>query len=220
MNIFILDTSTDFCSASIFSKDKTYTINKSVPKEHNKHILNFFDDLLIKAGLNRVDLDILSYGLGPGSFVGVRISSAVMQAISLVLGKPVLGFSSLYAIAKHAHVISKQSLITVILDAKSSKFYLAQYKFNNQEGKNIIHDSCVSLRDLYRIISEKPTGYVVGDKADLIDSRFKNRIYFPDTQLLSFEIEKMYKKRSKVGSNSYHFDFPIYLNGTTNWDHS
>src|SRR5262245_1636164 len=60
------------------------------------------DRLLHVAGVTPSDLDAIVVGTGPGSFTGTRIGLALARGLSLALGVPVAGVSTLDALAAGA----------------------------------------------------------------------------------------------------------------------
>jgi tRNA threonylcarbamoyladenosine biosynthesis protein TsaB len=65
-------------------------------------LLEDVDALLRQGGAHPRDLDVLAIGIGPGSFTGVRIGLATAQGLSLSLGLPGAGVSTLAALAAGA----------------------------------------------------------------------------------------------------------------------
>lgn len=65
-------------------------------------LLEDVDALLRQAGAHPGDLELLAVGIGPGSFTGIRIGLAVARGLSLSLGLPGAGVSTLAALAAGA----------------------------------------------------------------------------------------------------------------------
>lgn len=102
-------------------------------QEHNRFILPAVDGLLAEAGMRLQDLDYLSAGRGPGSFVGTRLAVAVIQGLAFGVQKPVVGTShlALMALASGAEVIT--------LDAKMQGYYQAHFKAGMPVGQEQFH---------------------------------------------------------------------------------
>jgi len=67
-----------------------------------KILLRLVDGMLAELGRGPEDLGAIVVGTGPGTFTGVRIAVATGRALSLALGIPVLGVSTLAALAAGA----------------------------------------------------------------------------------------------------------------------
>jgi len=67
-----------------------------------KVLLRLVDDMLAEIGRDPQDLGAVVVGTGPGTFTGVRIAVATARALSLALGIPVVGVSTLAALAAGA----------------------------------------------------------------------------------------------------------------------
>jgi len=65
-------------------------------------LLCLVDEMLEETGLRPRDLGAVVVGTGPGTFTGVRITVATARALSLALAVPVLGVSTLGALAAGA----------------------------------------------------------------------------------------------------------------------
>jgi len=83
MNLLAIDTTTDVCALAVYRQDRWFEHNRFAPRLHNQHVLPMVDSVLDAAGMATVDLDLIAFGAGPGSFTGVRIGAAVSQGIAL-----------------------------------------------------------------------------------------------------------------------------------------
>lgn len=81
-------------------------------------------ELLAEADLALCDLDGLAHGMGPGSFTGLRIACGVAQGLALGAGLPVLGVSTLEALAEE----SGGERVAACLDARMHEVYAGLYQ--------------------------------------------------------------------------------------------
>ena len=86
MNLLAIDTTTDVCALAVHRQDRWFEHNRFAPRLHNQHVLSMVDSVLDAAGIAALDLDMIAFGAGPGSFTGVRIGAAVAQGIALASG--------------------------------------------------------------------------------------------------------------------------------------
>ena len=117
MNILSIDTSgTSFSLTLLKDQTKTSFIDtqESVSSES---VLVEIDKLVVECGISPKDLGSIIYNNGPGSFTGVRVSSAIVQAIGFSNNCPVYGINSLMLIAYSEYIKNNISKIQVIKKA-------------------------------------------------------------------------------------------------------
>jgi tRNA threonylcarbamoyladenosine biosynthesis protein TsaB len=69
---------------------------------HAERLLPMIDDVMIGSGLTYQQLDRIAVTIGPGGFTGLRVGVAAARAMALATGKPVVGLTSLAAMAERA----------------------------------------------------------------------------------------------------------------------
>lgn len=79
--------------------------------------------ILDDAGLELTGIDGIAFGAGPGSFTGLRIACGVAQGLAFAASLPVIGISTLEAIAQQ----STHDKIIVAIDARMGEIYHAAY---------------------------------------------------------------------------------------------
>lgn len=94
-------------------------------KRHSETLLPLADSILSEAGLTLADVDDLAVDVGPGSFTGVRIGTASVNAIAQALGKNVIGVDALTVIWTGA---GRPDNALIVLDALGGRAYAARFE--------------------------------------------------------------------------------------------
>lgn len=121
--ILALDTATDACSVALSRAKDVFSALVIEPQAHSKLVLHMINDVCQQAGVAVKDVDAIAFGRGPGSFTGVRIAASVVQGLALGLQKPVIGISSLQALAQQAANTRKDQNILALIDARMHEVY-------------------------------------------------------------------------------------------------
>lgn len=126
-NILALDASTEALSLALQYEGKLYHHFEVCPQQHSQKILPLVDKLLGEAGVKLQQLDAIAFGRGPGSFTGVRISVAIAQGLAYAAKLPVIGVSTLQAMAQQAIEESGAKQVLSAIDARMGELYFAQF---------------------------------------------------------------------------------------------
>ncbi len=127
MRVLGIDTATLACSAAVVAGGEIlaeYTL--LVKKTHSERLLPLVAKLLADVGLSVADLDGVAVAAGPGSFTGVRIGVATARALGQALKLPLIGVSTLEALASQAGCFP--GLVSPILDARRGQIYNALFQ--------------------------------------------------------------------------------------------
>jgi len=125
LKILAFDTSTEYCSTALCLGDAGI-VKKEIhaDRQHSELLLPMIRETLSEAELQLSELDGLAFGAGPGSFTGLRIACGVAQGLAFATDLPVIGISTLEAIAQQ----NTDNRIIVALDARMGEIYLAAYR--------------------------------------------------------------------------------------------
>lgn len=139
MNYLAIDASTEACSVALIVNGKVYSRYDLCPQSHSLQLLPMVDELLKEANVTLVELNGLIFGQGPGSFTGVRIGVGVAQGLAFSADLPVVGVSSLQAMAQSAFTEFDQKEVIAVIDARMSEAYTGYFVLDD---KNIMREQC------------------------------------------------------------------------------
>lgn len=136
--LLALDASSTACSVALWrqtgeSDGEVLSRFVVVPREHTRRLMPMVDEVLAEAGLALGDLDALAYGHGPGSFTGLRIAAGTAQGLAYGLDKPLIGVSTLAALALAAHRRCHLRHVLPALDARMGEIYVGAYHCHDGE---------------------------------------------------------------------------------------
>ncbi len=131
MNLLALDTATAVTSVALLADRRVLASRLEPSKSHSTTLLPIIDALLGQVGWGRRAVEAVAVGIGPGSFTGVRIGLTVAKTLSYALSVPLVGISSLRALAENALALPTVDGLEVcpILDALKNEIYAARFTF-------------------------------------------------------------------------------------------
>ncbi len=128
LKILAVDTATEACSAALLVGDKLFSRWEEAPRDHTRKILPMVQAVLEDAGISLSDLDAIAFGRGPGSFTGVRIGISVAQGLAFGAGVPLIGISTLAAMAQCAYRLDGAEQVLTAIDARMNEVYFGRYE--------------------------------------------------------------------------------------------
>lgn len=128
LKILAVDTATEACSAALLVGDKLFSRWEEAPRDHTRKILPMVQAVLEDAGISLSDLDAIAFGRGPGSFTGVRIGISVAQGLAFGAGVPLIGISTLAAMAQGAYRLDGALQVLTAIDARMNEVYFGRYE--------------------------------------------------------------------------------------------
>ncbi|HHQ4733394.1 tRNA (adenosine(37)-N6)-threonylcarbamoyltransferase complex dimerization subunit type 1 TsaB [Aeromonas veronii] len=128
LKILAVDTATEACSAALLVGDKLFSRWEEAPRDHTRKILPMVQAVLEDAGISLSDLDAIAFGRGPGSFTGVRIGISVAQGLAFGAGVPLIGISTLAAMAQGAYRLDGAQQVLTAIDARMNEVYFGRYE--------------------------------------------------------------------------------------------
>ena len=154
MKILAIDTSALTATAAILSEDRLIgEISTTTKLTHSQTIMPMIDELLKKVSIDITDIDLFACSEGPGSFTGLRIGIGTIKGLAYGLGKPVVGVSTLEALAHNIDVTDL--VICPIMDARRGQVYNGLYKYNDGRLTCIEEPRALSIEELCQELTER-----------------------------------------------------------------
>jgi len=125
LNLLAVDTCFGACSVAVL-RDSAVLASRRVVMErgHAEALAPMVEEAMQAAGLAFKDLDKLAVTTGPGSFTGQRVGLAFMRGLRVALVKPLIGITSLAAMAEQARAETGRTIAAAVHDAKRDEVYL------------------------------------------------------------------------------------------------
>lgn len=132
MKFLALETVFDQCSVAIIDNQQNVlaAATELGKRQQSQQILPMIDDCLKLADITLAEISALIFNQGPGAFSGIRINTAVTQALSVAHDLPCVGVSSLQAIAQSAFEKFGITHGYSALDARMQQVYFGEYQLD------------------------------------------------------------------------------------------
>ena len=220
MNLLAIDTATEACSAALRVNAALTHQYEVCPQQHSQKLLPMVDALLSDAQVSLKQLDGLVYGRGPGSFTGVRIATGMLQGLALGADKPVVGVSTLAAMAQQAIEQKGADRVVVAIDARMDEVYFACFEAKNGLatllGEEVV---CPPDEALERIPFDDyytaGTGWAAYPAlAEISQNHKDSSILYPDAQFMLALAIPAYERGEAVSVEEVQ---PVYLRDKVTW---
>jgi len=181
-----IDTATRTAGVALL-RDETVLVETffNLSVNHSETVLPAVHQGLALAGIGIDGVDLFALTVGPGSFTGLRIGASTVKGLAITTGKPVVGVSTLEALAYNA--VEYPSLICPMLDARKGELYTALYRAREDGLFDVVmEERAATPGDFIDRIEDDVLflGDGLNEHAGFIRERLKGRARFaqPDMQ--------------------------------------
>ena len=212
-----IDTVFAQCSVALLEADGRVVFEQTLPSDRRQtqQILPMIQQAFLEAGIAFADLTALIFNRGPGAFSGIRINTAVTQAIAFSHDLPCVGVSSLAVLAQTAlQVNHKLNDVYVAFDARMKQVYFAHYQISDkldnhkimqlvqtEQGENLLDYEQSTPKDLP----------IVGNGAELL-ALHPNQHTLPDLTPNAVTLAKLGMQHYKqFGGVTAENALPVYV---------
>jgi tRNA threonylcarbamoyladenosine biosynthesis protein TsaB len=139
MRFAAFETSTEWCGVALWREGEIAAVERRAANRHSELALPMLQKLLKTFGFGVEELDAVAFGAGPGSFTGLRIACGLAQGLAVALGIPVLGVSTLEALAEEAGA----PRVVACLDARMREVYYAALEKGPHGWSHVVAARCI-----------------------------------------------------------------------------
>jgi tRNA threonylcarbamoyl adenosine modification protein YeaZ len=165
--ILAIDTALQAASACVFEEEADAPLaaeTLNMDRGHAEALLPLVGRVMARLEGGFPMLSRVAVTVGPGSFTGLRVGIAAARAIGLACEIPVVGVSTLAALAAPAILEHNTGLVVAAIDARHANIYFAAF---GGDGRAVLQPRLASLRDAVRALGAGPVR-LVGPAAPML----------------------------------------------------
>ena len=168
MLMLALESSAKAASAALFEDGRLLAVSVSnAGLTHSRTLLPMAEDLLKNLDKSVKDIGLVAVAHGPGSFTGLRIGMAEAKGLCWALDIPVIGVSTLEAMACGGPNM-EGAMLCCAMDARRSQVYNALFTVKDGKPLRLTDDRAISIAALEaEMIALKTPWILLGDGAEL-----------------------------------------------------
>jgi tRNA threonylcarbamoyladenosine biosynthesis protein TsaB len=135
MRFAAIETSTEWCSVAVWRDGEIAGLERRAGNRHSEFALPMLQTLL-----KGESLDAVAFGAGPGAFTGLRIACGLAQGLAFAGALPVIGISTLEALAHEASA----ARVVACIDARMREVYYAALEKRAGRWHEVIAAQCIA----------------------------------------------------------------------------
>ena len=200
MRFAAIETSTEWCSVALWSDGEVAALERRAGNRHSELALPMLESLL-----KRQQIDAVAFGAGPGAFTGLRIACALAQGLAFARNLPVIGISTLEALAQEAGA----ARVVACIDARMSEVYYAALEKRAGRWHEVIAAQCVAPKSAPRPPGE---GWVGCGNGFAAYGNMGMRRVFPEVHPTALAVAQVAAPRLAAGEGVVAAQaLPVYL---------
>lgn len=162
-NYLAIETATESVWIQLRIDSRIESKQESIKRDKLNRIPELIGQLLTQAQAELDDIALVAYGMGPGSFTGVRIGVSYAQSLAYGLSIPLVGFSSLQLWAQSYVETHDQDEICIVHDARMKELYCGPFQKDPSGMMQLIEEEkLISMDELNKLTAE--SGVVVNSE--------------------------------------------------------
>lgn len=206
MKIMAFDSTAKRASVAVLEDEKLLgECNVDNGLTQSELLLVMAENLLNNLKLNFSDIELYATSVGPGSFTGVRIGTALVKGLAFMRDIPCSAVSTLEALAENLSGLS--GILVPCMDARRNETYAAIFKCEGGEIKRLTEDMALSIEKLGQMLKEYDSEniYLAGDGYEPVSAGLtKAGVVLSDTPHLlrgqsAYSVARVAKRKYDAG---------------------
>jgi len=151
MNVLGIETSTHAGSVAVIQDKRLLgELSINVRPAHSQKLVPMIKSLLGYVEVEKADLDGIAVSIGPGYYTALRVGLSTAKALSYSLGIPLVGVSSLEALAMNVSGIG--GMVCPVIDAKMTQVYAALFECSEPSPIRRAEDMVLTAEELLGMV--------------------------------------------------------------------
>lgn len=147
MKTLAIDTSNQTLAVAVVDGQEVLGQSQTMAiKNHSTALMPAIDGLMQAVGMAPKELEQIVVAKGPGSYTGLRIGVTTAKTLAQTLNIPLIGVSSLKAVA--ANCVGVSQVVVPLFDARRQNVYAGAYQWHNGTLETRIKDQHISLSEI------------------------------------------------------------------------
>lgn len=184
MKVLAIDTSNHVLGIAVLHNGELMgEVCTNMKKNHSLRLMPALVSLMEQIEVTPEEIAKIIVAKGPGSYTGVRIGVTTAKTMAWALNIPIVGVSSLEALAYQGSL--NDASICPFFDARRKNVFTGLYRFDNQQLKTIYNDTNVAMADWLNILAKQERKILflsphLSNFKDLIVDRLGNYAIIPE----------------------------------------
>jgi tRNA threonylcarbamoyladenosine biosynthesis protein TsaB len=214
-----IETSSAHCSVALAIEETVFANTRLLKRAHNEHLLTMLDQVYRNAGISPRHTELVGFSCGPGSFTGVRIGTAVGQAVAVASNAAMAPVPSplVWALNWHkeheGHGAASSDDVLVSVRSRGEAYYLTHYRVN-VHVLDPLHET--------ELVSDMPdwalaASAIVGDMPPWLPHDMQSTFIADVVPHASVMVEVARSTFARGDSVAPAFGLPTYIQGDSPW---
>ncbi len=187
MKILALDSTAKVASVALYEDGRVLSaFSVDAGLHHSELLLPMVETALKMAKVSLSEINYYAVTVGPGSFTGVRIGTALVKGLALrypeTETKNCIPVSTLEALAEN--LFGLDGILCPVMDARRLEVYNALFRYENGTLVRLTADRAISLSELLSELSTRYAGIpvrLVGDGYSVALAALSGKLMLPET---------------------------------------